>query len=221
MLLTYEFLLLYIDNESGKFVGTMTGHGASMALLADLLREGRVSIAEEKLRVIDDSPTGEWILDEGLALIKTAKDDELKTVLRHMAAGWTPLRKRLVEEFVAKGVLREDERRILFIFPKACWPTANPSSEEATRSRLRRILIAHREPSTDDLALISAVRSCHLLEQFIPKENMEEAKERMRELTEDLPVYQAMKKIKDENAAAAAIAASVATTTAIIPTIIN
>ncbi len=202
MLLTREFLLLSIDNESGRFVGVRSDEGASVVLLADLVREGYISIEDRRVQIQDDGPTGEWLLDGGLARVKTAKRNTIRSVLGHIAAEWTPLRMRLVEELVADGVLREDKCRNPFIFQNACWPTEDPSIEEETRSRLRRILIAHRTPSTDDLVLITAVRYCGLLEQFIPKNNIEAAVDRVRELTDGHPFYRALRTRREKNSAA-------------------
>ena len=159
--LAEELLLLAYDDQTGKATGSRIGLdlGMSAAVLVDLALAGRIAYVNGYLTVIDPSPIGDPIADAVLA--KAAQDDP------HTPAEWLQrlrhrLRIRVLEELVARGVVRDiDETQLEFIHVHR-YPTTDPAFEAEIRKRLAEALITEVAPDERTAALATLLTATRM-----------------------------------------------------------
>jgi hypothetical protein len=150
--LAEELLLLAYDDQTGKATGSRIGLdlGMAAAVLVDLALKSRISYVNGNLTVIDPTPVGDPIEDAVLA--KAAADDP------HTPAQWLQrlrhgLRARVLEDLVARGVVRDvDETQLEFIHVHR-YPTTDHAYEAEIRKRLAEALITEAAPDERTAAL--------------------------------------------------------------------
>jgi Golgi phosphoprotein 3 (GPP34) len=159
--LAEELLLLAYDDQTGKATGSRIGLdlGMSAAVLVDLALAGRIAYVDGFLTVIDPSPIGDPIADAVLA--KAAADDP------HTPAQWLQrlrhrLRIRVLEELVARGVVRDiDETQLEFIHVHR-YPSADPAYEAEIRRRLVEAMSSDGIPDERTAALATLLTACRM-----------------------------------------------------------
>ena len=170
MLLAEDLLLLLTDDDTGKL--TASGDEVDMALggalLIELALAERVDVAgpgeavrHGRLLVRDPTPTGDGLLDEALATVGEKEGSKPQSVV---AALGRRSRGRLYERLTDGGVLRAEEGRVLGIFPRRRWPSADAAHETSVRAELETAL---RNGTTTDprtgalISLLYALRAAH------------------------------------------------------------
>ena len=86
--------------------------------------------------VIDQTPTGDPLLDELLQEILSAKKPK---GLRHWvfaAANMPKLKHRVASQLCELGILRQDERKVLWFFTQNVYPEVNGAYEDSIRDRM-------------------------------------------------------------------------------------
>lgn len=180
--LAEELLLLAYDDQTGKATGSRIGLdlGMSAAVLVDLALAGRIAYMDGNLTVVDPSPIGDPIADAVLA--KAAEDvphtpDQWLQRLRHR------LRIRVLEDLVARGVMRDvDETQLEYIHLHR-YPVADPAYEAEIRRRLVKALTTDAIPDERTAALatlLTAVRMEPALR--LPPEEAARAHQRLVEI---------------------------------------
>jgi hypothetical protein len=177
--LAEELLLLAYDDQTGKATGSRIGLdlGMSAAVLVDLALAGRIAYRDGYLTVIDPSPIGDPIADAVLA--KAAQDDphtpsEWLQRLRHR------LRIRVLEDLVARGVVRDvDETQLEFIHVHR-YPSADPAYEAEIRRRLAEAVTSDAIPDERTAALATLLTACRMEPALrLPPEEAAEAHRRL------------------------------------------
>jgi hypothetical protein len=138
--LAEELLLLAYDDQSGKATGSRIGLdlGMAAAVLVDLALKGRVAYVDGFLKVIDEKPTGDPIAD---AVLERAAADEPHTPAQWLQRLRHRLRTRVLEDLIARGVVRDvDETQMEFIHVHR-YPTTDPAFEAEIRRRLAEALV--------------------------------------------------------------------------------
>ncbi len=164
MLLAEDLLLLLTDDQSGKasLDVTRVDLGLAGAVLVELVTRERVAIAQPggpvkagRVVVVDGSPTGDGILDEGLRRIATGKPrkpEHLLAILRK------DLRRAVYGQLVSRGIVREEEGKILGLFPTRSWPAVDSQHEAMVRTALREVLVDGRAPTLTEASLVSLLQ---------------------------------------------------------------
>ena len=207
MLLAEEFLLLCLDDESGK--KTLSSEKLPPALGAALLvelalmerigvtphdagwqRRGRVTITSTK-------PTDDAELDAALEAVEQREDIKVKDLISDMSGKRITkgLLDRLVERLVAAGVLDEERSKVLGL---RRWPTEDPSVEEEIRSRLQSSLVGDDTPTERTVALIALLQITGQLTKVITTEDPKALKAKAKALTEGDWAAAAVKQAIDE-----------------------
>jgi Golgi phosphoprotein 3 len=202
-----ELILLALDDVKGtvSFSSSQAlGYALAGAALMDLTLRGRLQSDGKNLIVINTAPTGDDVLDEALNKIAASK--------RPRNAGhWVSslsIRKhqqRLEDRLVRRGVLRREEHRFLGIFPSDRYPEQDRSSEQATRERIRRVVLAVDEADPRTTTLISLAQATEILERLFRRDERKIARQRVKQITEGEVLGKAVKETVDSiNAAIAA-----------------
>lgn len=177
--LAEELLLLGLDDESGEIilsVSTALPYGIAGAILIDLHLKGRIELTDTSVKVIDSTVTGSEILDEVLNLVKIkAITESPKYWIRTINGSVEDLVDRLIDGLVIKGVLKKEEKKILWIIPVDRFPTKDPLPEVHTRLLVRGIVLENQEPNERTLALLSLIKASNLIDELFLKDERKQA----------------------------------------------
>lgn len=176
-----ELLLVALDDDTGSLHSSeAVAAGLAGARLLELTLAGRLAIEDKRVVVRDASPTGDALLDGGLADIaastRARKPDHWVGKLKKGARDATLA--RLVE----RGLVRPEERKMLGLIPVTRHPAADGSAEREIRARVHQVLVHQHEPSERTGALVSLLHACGLVDDAVPKENFRDAKRRAKAL---------------------------------------
>lgn len=153
------FLLLLQEDGRPEALGQYTGYGLAGAMLADLAAAGRVDVADEGhlIRVKDATPTGDRLLDEGLARFL---GHDGKRVSIALAAIGRRLEHTVGEYLAERGVVQVHEGGWLGLKPRR-YPEADGSMEAQLREGLVEVLRG-AEPTLQQHAMLGLVSALEI-----------------------------------------------------------
>ncbi|WP_182897850.1 GPP34 family phosphoprotein [Microbispora sp. H10830] len=205
-----EVLLLAYREDTGKpIIGSVELDCAlAGALLADLAVRRRVDLDGAKVVPVDPAPVGDEELDAALTRIAEERGPrKADWWVGKLRAG--RLRKRLLTRLAARGVLSEQEGKILGIFPTTRYPELDPSHEQGVRERVQNVL-AGAEPDERTAVLIAVMHAAKLDRKAFP----DAQKGRVKEIAEGQWTAEAVRKTIASIHAAVAAATTAATVAA-------
>jgi hypothetical protein len=217
-----ELMLLALRDDKGTLESkaSMYQYALGGAILTELAMNEVIRIRSDKKMLVDHVSSrhiGDPILDECLELVSSAKR-------RRLARDWVErfgtlkrLRHRVAEGLCRKGILKDSEDSVLFIFTRKTYPTIDPGPESEIIGRLREAIFGHSaevEPGTAIVA--SLANATGLLPVHFGKKDLKTRKRRLEELASgDLVGVAAAEAVRAAQAAAiAAISAATVATTA-------
>ena len=182
-----EVLLLAMRDEEGTIAaGTMYQYAIAGAVLSELVLQGRVAVDDsgrKKLaKVIDPRPTGAPLLDECLDKIAAGKPKPLDHWVGRFA-NIKNLKHRVAARLCARGILREEEGKILLVFTRTIYPESDPRPEQEIIERLRRAVFTDRrdiDPRT--VVLVSLANSAGILKVVFDKKELKARKDRLEQV---------------------------------------
>jgi golgi phosphoprotein 3 len=120
-----------------------------------------------------------------------------------------PLRTKVGQNLVARGVLSEQQHRVLGLFATTRFPVHDPTPERNLRERLRQVLLDERDPQDRDVFILAVVRAQRRIRTLVPKDARKQAEERAKQTAQgDLVGKAVQDSVKEMQAA---IIASVTT----------
>jgi len=207
-----EVLLLALNDEKGTVhFGALFDKAAAGALLAELLLAGRLCVEGEKakarIHVKNSTPIGDPLLDE--CLERVVRDEKRRRPAEwiHRFATVKRLKHRIAEPLVDAGVLKEEEDRVLLVFPRTVYPEGDPRPEEEITGRMRRAVIGSAtqvDPRT--VVLIALAKHTDLLRRAVEKSLLKEHKKHIEKLIKGEVAGQATKEAVDAMHAALMVA---------------
>jgi hypothetical protein len=187
-MLTYaeEILLLALDDRTG-LLRPLPDHALRYALTGALLLElaiaGRIDTDLDGLYVIDASPTDEPLLDDLLQRLNRSDVPRTTTDwLNQLAWDLQDLSGTLLDRLVEKGLLRMDDRRILWVFGARRYPLQDDQEIREVSSRLRDLITSDAIPDPDDAALIALVEACQLWDALFTEDELMRLRPRIEAL---------------------------------------
>jgi hypothetical protein len=184
-LIAEDLLLLLLDDERGSLLTDPINVDAGLAgaVLLELAQRGRVKVDEAPgdpathvVRVSDDSPTGDDLLDEALRLVGE-RDRTATGVVEDLAVG---LRRKVLDRLAVRGILTHEEGRLLGIFPRHRWPAHDDRHEMALRAGLRDSLVQGASPTGRVAALIALLDAIGAEHRVLPFPGVSNRKLRAR-----------------------------------------
>lgn len=224
MLIAEEYLLLTLDDETGKpRIGSDRLEPAlGGALLAELALMERVGVSPPeagwtkrgRVTITNLKPTDDPELDAALHKLAENEGRKLKDLIGSFASKKNRLshgvRDRLLERLAAAGMLVRTEGTVLGFIPRTTWTAGDPAPEDDVRRRLQGALVGGETPTERTVALIALLQVTGLLPKVVTAEDKKALKARAKELTEGDWAAKAVKDAIEE--AAAATGAAVAAT---------
>lgn len=221
-----QVMLLALRDEKGTIESRAGWYSLAMggALLSDLMLAECIRIDGGKKKLVeraDGRALDERILDECLDLVVTAKR-------RRSAQDWVGrfsrvrrLRHRVAEGLCRRGILKDDEDKVLLLFRRKIYPTLDPGPERRLVQKLRRAIFEESKtlnPRTS--ILVALANATGLIHAHFSKKELKPRKKRLERIGKgDLASGATRDAVQAAQAAAliattAAITASVAASTA-------
>jgi hypothetical protein len=211
VLLAEEFLLLCLDDDSGK--KTLSSEklppALGAAILVELALMERIGVTPHdtgwqrrgRVRITDTKPTDDAELDAALAAVEQREDVKVKDLISDMSGKRITkgLQDRLAGRLVASGALGEERSKVLGL---RRWPTADPGPEQEVVTRLQSSLVGNATPTERTVALIALLQATGQLTKVVStserKEDQKALKARAKALTEGDWAAAAVKQAIDE-----------------------
>lgn len=218
--LTEQFTLIALNDEKGRFVSDTTylDNGLAGATLLELGLMDRITWKNKIIRVIDESSTGNEILDQALQAISSSKPKSVSHWVGVLNANAGDIKSATLRSLRKKGIIEKHEDKMLWIFSYNRYPTKNEQPENKIRETLHDIVVGARNPGEKDIMLLGLIDVCQLTnEAFREKDVRKKAKSWFKSNKTNKEVQEAMaSSIEALQAAimAATLAAVVASTTA-------
>ncbi|PZC93090.1 SWI-SNF complex subunit [Pyrenophora tritici-repentis] len=157
-----EIILMGLKDKQGylSFWNDNISYALRGCIVIELAFRGRVSmqkdssrrrfpLADRNIEVIDDTLTGEVLLDEALKMMKSSEKMSVNSWIDLMSGEtWNlmkigyqlkQVRERLCKGLVDKGILRTEKKNFL-LFDMATHPVADGGAKEEIRRRVRNVL---------------------------------------------------------------------------------
>ncbi|MDT0317278.1 GOLPH3/VPS74 family protein [Streptomyces millisiae] len=208
-----QLLLLSLDDEAGTAKESeKAGWAIAAASLVELALAGRIDVTDDRVTVLDPTPLGQPVLDAALAGIAG----------REMPAGTRHWIERLKKEAAAgasaglleKGLVREERKKVLGIFPVRRYPEADGSVEAAVRERLDAVVLRGATPDERTAALVALLHGAKLHRLALPDADKRTVETNMAAIADGQWSATAVRRVVKaaEDAMGAIIAVTVATT---------
>ena len=198
-----ELLLLALDDEKGKIISSSScalPYGLRGALLLELFIAGKIDIVDKKIVVINRNNTGNEVLDNALNIINTYhKQKTVKFWITKLTSKMKELRKDLLNGLITKGILEQQDKKVLWVIPATRYPTKNPVIENRVRKRIIGIVLQDEELDERSSMLISLINACELIKEVFPKDNLKDANKKIKNIIQDEKIGKAItSQISDE-----------------------
>ena len=209
--LVEEITLLLLRDEGGAFVRVPTWslrYSIAGGVLMELADANRIDTDLEHLFLVDDTPTGDELLDPTLAEIAAGERQNTRFWIEHVAEGADGIREAALGGLVAKGILTEREERVLWLFKTRRYPAAEGSVRQAVKLRLMEVLLSDDIPDPRDVMLTCLADACGIFRVLLSGKELASLVPRIEQVTRlDLIGQTMVRAIDDVRMAVAAATA--------------
>ena len=180
-----EIVLLRLDDTHGTLVDLPLSAADVVlagAALMDLALCNRIDTDLQHLIVVDQTATGDDILDEVLAALAAAGELTSAAAIELVTRGARRYHEKALRHLLDKGILREQDGRFLWVFRTRRYPVVDDTEQREVRTRLRQVLLTDEIPDPRDVVLICLIDACNLLDLVLTPAEIANAKPRVEQL---------------------------------------
>jgi len=185
-----QLMLLALRDVKGTLESkaSMYAYALGGAILAELSLAGRIRVGEEEkafVDLVDRSPIGEPVLDECLARVAMAKRRARATTWVQRFANTKRLRHRVAEGLCRRGILRDDEDKVLLFFTRKLYPTIDPAPERDLVDRLRAAIFGNSTSLDPETVIVVALANATgLLPIHFDRKDLRRRKRQLKRITD-------------------------------------
>ena len=209
--LVEEITLLLLRDEGGALVRVPTWslrYSIAGAVLMELADANRIDTDLEHLFLVDDTPTGDELLDPTLAAVAAEERQNTRFWIEHVAERADGIREAALGGLVAKGILEERDERVLWLFKTRRYPAAEGNVRQAVKLRLMEVLLSDDIPDPRDVMLICLADACGIFRVLLSGKELANLVPRIEQVTRlDLIGQTMVRAIDDVRMAVAAATA--------------
>ncbi|MYD99625.1 MAG: GPP34 family phosphoprotein [Gammaproteobacteria bacterium] len=191
-----EIMLLLLHDHEGKFArvpGWSLDYALAGGVLMDLALDNRIDTDLNTLVVLDETPTGDDLLDPTL-------DDIAKTEGQHDARFWVErtagyaddIRERALGRLEERGILERRDDRFLWVFRSRRYPVIDGRAEREVKLRIMGVLFSDVIPEPRDVVIICLADACGILKELLSRREHEQATARIEQVRKLDLIGQAM-----------------------------
>ena len=166
-----EFLLLTLEDAGGQFdtvPDIVLSCGVAGAVLMDLSLQGRIDSDLSAVWVVDQTPTGDAILDEVLAQVAAAPEKlDVGAWLRKLSITALGHRQTAVRRLCDRGILTQVDVGFQWVMQSRRYPVSHGSEMIEAKERLIGLILSDDIPTPHDCALVSLAAACHVFERIM------------------------------------------------------
>ncbi len=197
-----ELILLALDDNSGSF-HRMTNVNFNLALvgalLMDLALRDRIDVDLEHVFVINKDKTGDIFLDHILEVMAHPETTgDTAKLVRYLYNSLEYLKDKLLSSLEQKGIIKVSESKVLWLFKHRKYPVIDQREEVEVLTRIRETVLTDIIPEPKDLALISLVNTCDLMDKIFDKDELSRYNERIEILQKMDLIGHSVNKIIEE-----------------------
>jgi len=178
-----KIILLSLQSDTGKTFAKATylkRYGLSAALLYELIKRKKIGYQGKKIFVVDESSTGDVILDRAFSEIKKAK------TLNKWIFGYvrfkSNIRKEILYKLADNGIVREDEKRFLGFIPLKRYPITNDKERKNAEQQIKNVLLDDNDEDFSMVFMSSIIVACRAQSLILTKAEMKEISDRLKRI---------------------------------------
>lgn len=187
--LAEELILVALDDSTGKLYQPADLSSGPLnvalagALLMELALEGRIDTDSEKLFVVSPKPVGSAMLDEVLAeIVAHPTQEHTEWWLMQLSGRAGDYQSRLIAMLVGRGILREHESRLLWVFKLRTYPPTTGREEREVKSRITALLYNDEIPDPRDSLLVALLHATTLFSAMFAESELESLRPRIEQI---------------------------------------
>ncbi|MFE7776627.1 GPP34 family phosphoprotein [Streptomyces sp. NPDC057445] len=214
--LAEEITLLSLDDGSGAAKERQAaGWAVAGGILLELVMSRRISVADGRLEVTDAAPTGIELLDGRLEqLAAWSKGGRKRKVNDWLTKDQSKAVAAAVGSLCARGLVVEERRKALGIFPVRRYPEADGSVERELRARLTAVVLEGDRPDDRTSGLVALLHGAGLHRLAFPEVPKKQVEPRMAKIADGQWAGDSVRDaIRNMQAAMVAITTAVVVTT--------
>jgi hypothetical protein len=197
-----EIFLFALDDREGcikPLPVSALEYALAGAMLIELAFLNKIDIDLKTLRVVDKTSTQNPLLDEILHQVEAKADAQSVSYWLSFFAGKAKqLQERVLDQLVSKGILKVEDKKILWVFKTRRYPLLNNHEIKEVKTRLRELILSNEIPDPREAVLVSLVDACHLFDDLFSDEEFERVKPRIKALAKlDLIGQEVTKSIRE------------------------
>ncbi|MFO1029411.1 MAG: GPP34 family phosphoprotein [Acetobacteraceae bacterium] len=186
MTLADEIVVLLLDDEVGDValvhrpIATIAAIGG---VLMELALRLRIDTDPDRLFVIDPADTGDSLLDDVLREIAAAEGTQPTAWWVDALAGrHSHILDQVMHRLVEAGILRQEERRFLWVFSRRAYPPVSGRERLEAKARLMTILFNDDVPDPRDTLLLGLANASGVLSRMLSAAEFERAAARIAQI---------------------------------------
>lgn len=208
-----QFLLLCLNDKTGKFEGDTLIYGLNAAAAAELMLSRHIVLENGCVQVKKMAHTGDELIDVALnqmALQPSPK--ELSWWVRYLYQGKPDPEDALIASLIRRNVLTIERGQFLWALSRHnVYPTVNVLPGRSLRRSIQDAVLSEEEVDGRTAVLISLLHHCQVLRLVLTKGEIKKYKSRIQSIWQEDPiaaaVSRAVKDVIEEDAAAAEVLA--------------
>ncbi len=181
-----EIILLLLRDEDGHFERVPTwsiNYALAGGVLMDLALENRIDTDPDHLVLLDDTPTGDSLLDPALADIAASEEPRnIRFWLEHINKGADGIRETALDRLVDAGILEQEEGRFLWVFRSRKYPMVDGKEEREIKLRLMGVLFSDEIPGPRDIMIICLAEACGIFKALLSSQELTRAAPRIEQV---------------------------------------
>jgi golgi phosphoprotein 3 len=181
-----EIVVLMLDDTVGEINPdciAVVGVAIAGGIVMELALLGRVDSDLKALFIVDKTPVGDDLLDMVLAEIAAQPEQQSSAWwIDQLSKRHGDLVERVLARLVTAGILREEERRFLWVFSRRAYPQVSGREEREAKGRLMAVLFNDEVPDPRDTLLLGLAKSTDVLSSMLTGEELDKAAGRIDEV---------------------------------------
>ena len=180
-----EIILLLLNDGDGRFARVpkwSLDYALAGGVLMDLALENRIDTDLESLILIDDTPTGDELLDSTLEEIATGKERTSTFWLEQVADQADSIREMALNRMIEQGILEVQDDRFLWVFRSRRYPSIDGTAEREVKLRIMGVLFSDEIPSPRDVVIICLADACGIFKGLLSSRELDNVAPRIEQV---------------------------------------
>lgn len=179
-----EIYLLALDEISGRPMISPRGVEMQSALVGAILAEltflKRIDTDIDKIYLLDTTPVENPVLDHALSMISGSTEPKLISFwMNTLRADTRFIENHVLQELIDKKILKQEDKKILWVFPARQYPIIDGIHLQNIERRLRSLILSDEIPEPRETVLVSLVDACGFFQNILSPHEFQRSQERI------------------------------------------